>query len=171
MPDSQTRHHHGSHRGLLQPAAVPAPDGGGVDAIIVPTARRPAHLAAVGGLAEALKCPLVTLHSTQWTTAAKAAKRLGTDVDLIAIDIPADAGRLHLPHWETSRLLAGTVFARRTDVSAKRNLALILSYMLGWSRVLFLDDDITKLDPDDVRTAGAAGRAQRGGPVQRRLSG
>ena len=46
------------------------------------------------------------------------------------------------------------MFARRTDVSAKRNLAFMLSYMLGWSRVLFLDDDITKLDPGDVRTAG-----------------
>ena len=88
MPDSQTRHHHGSHRGLLQPAAVPAPDGRGVDAIIVPTARRPAYLAEVGGLAEALDCPLVTLHSTRWTTAAEAARRLPADVQLIAIDIP-----------------------------------------------------------------------------------
>jgi hypothetical protein len=154
VPGSQTRHHHGSHRGLLQPAVDPVADGVGVDAIIVPTARRPAYLAEVGRLAEALNRPLVTLHSTKWTTAAQAARRLGTDVDLIAIDVPPEAARLHLPTWETSRLLAGTVFARRTDVSAKRNLALMLSYMLGWSRILFLDDDITKLDPGDVRMAG-----------------
>ncbi len=61
--------------------------------------------------------------------------------------------RLRLPDWETSRLLAGTVFAGRTDVSAKRNLGLLLSHLLGWSRVLFLDDDIHGLNPDDVRRA------------------
>jgi hypothetical protein len=153
VPDQEIRHHHGSHRGLLQPAAEPGPGGPGIDAIIVPTARKPAYLAEVAGLAEELRCPLVTLHSTKWTTAAEAARRIEGDVDLIAVDIP-DPGRLHLPDWETSRLLAGTVFARRTDVSAKRNLALMLSHMLGWSRVLFMDDDITKLDPDDVRRAG-----------------
>ena len=62
---------------------------------------------------------------------------------------------LELPSWQTSRLLAGTVFARRTDSSAKRNLALMLSRMLGWSRILFLDDDITELSPDDVRRASS----------------
>jgi hypothetical protein len=41
----------------------------------------------------------------------------------------------------------------RTDTNAKRNMALVLSRMLGWSRVLFLDDDITELKPDDVRRA------------------
>ena len=45
------------------------------------------------------------------------------------------------------------MFARRTDLSAKRNLALMLSRMSGWSRILFLDDDITGLDPDDIRKA------------------
>jgi hypothetical protein len=154
VPDQEIRHHHGSHRGLLRPAADPAPGGPGIDAIIVPTARKPAYLAEVADLAAALGCPLVTLHSTKWTTAAEAARRLRADVDLIAIDVPPGHGRLNLPDWQTSRLLAGTVFARRTDVSAKRNLALMLSHMLGWSRILFLDDDIVKLDPADVRAAG-----------------
>ena len=54
---------------------------------------------------------------------------------------------------DTSRLLGGTVFARRTDLSAKRNLALMLSRMSGWSRILFLDDDITGLNPNDMRKA------------------
>jgi hypothetical protein len=154
VPDSGTRHHHGSHRGLLKPTADPGPDGPEIDAIIVPTARRPAYLSGVARLARQLGRPLVTLHSTKWTTAAEAAQRVDAGVDLIAIDLPPEHGRLHLPSWETSRLLAGSVFARRTDVSAKRNLALMLSYMLGWSRILFLDDDITRLDPGDVSTAG-----------------
>ena len=161
MPDNEALLHHGSHRDLLQPPAAQElaadlePDGPGVDAVIVPTARPPAYLADVAQLAEALGCPLVTLHSTKWTTAAETRRRLDilhADVDLIAIDIP-EAGRLHLPDWATSRLLAGTVFARRTDVSAKRNLALMLGAMAGWSRILFLDDDIIKLDPGDMRAA------------------
>ena len=75
-------------------------------------------------------------------------------VDLIAIDMPESA-QLRLPELETSRLLAGTIFERRTDVSTKRNLALVLSHMLRWKRVVFLDDDIRVPDPADLsRAAG-----------------
>jgi hypothetical protein len=147
----ETPDHHGSHRGLLWTGD----DSGrkrSIDAIIVPTARRPAYLEKAAVLASALDCTLVTLHSKQWTSAAKAAERLPGDVDLLAIDVPHPA-RLRLPIWETSRLLAGTVFERRTDISAKRNVGLVLSRMLGWPRILFLDDDITELNPDDVRRA------------------
>jgi hypothetical protein len=147
---TETLDHHGSHRDLLwaDDSSVPRR---GIDAIIVPTARHPAYLAEAATLARALDCTLLTLHS-KWTSAAKAAQRLPRSVDLIAVDVP-DAAQLRLPDWETSRLLAGTVFARRTDVSAKRNLGLLLSHLLGWSRVLFLDDDIHNLDADDMRRA------------------
>jgi hypothetical protein len=70
----------------------------------------------------------------------------------MAIDVPAPA-QLNLPAWQASRLLAGTVFEQRSDLSAKRNLALMLSHMLGWRRIMFLDDDITGLRSGDVRTA------------------
>jgi hypothetical protein len=145
-------YHHGSHRDLLWSPVDPSPVPRKVNAIIVPTARRPAYLTEAAELARALGCTLVTLHSGKWTTAAEAAQRFAADVDLIAIDVPG-ADRLRLPDWETSRLLAKTVFARRTDLSLKRNLALMLSHMLGWSRILFLDDDITGLNPDHVRKA------------------
>jgi hypothetical protein len=152
VTDNETSYHHGSHRDLLRsPGAGPA-ERRGIDAIIVPTFRHPASLAEAVRLAQALGCALVTLHSGKWTTAAATAARVPADVDLIAIDVPAPA-RLSLPPWETSRLIADSVFARRTDLSAKRNLALMLSRLLGWSRVFFLDDDITGLKPDDVRTA------------------
>jgi hypothetical protein len=152
VQSTQTPDHHGSHRGLLWAADDPSLASRGIDAIIVPTARPPAHLDQAAHLAESLTCPLVTLHSTKWTSAGKAAQRLPRTVDLIAIDVP-DPAHLRLPRWETSHLLKGTVFARPTDLSAKRNIAVILSRMLGWSRVLFLDDDITELNPDDVQRA------------------
>jgi hypothetical protein len=147
-----TPYHHGSHRGLLWSPPNSSPVSPGIDAIFVPTIRRPAYLAEAAALAHALGTTLVTLHSGKWTMAAKAAQFISADVDLIAVDVP-EPTRLRLPDWETSKLLNGTIFTRRTDLSAKRNLALLLSHMLGWSRILFLDDDITGLKPDDVREA------------------
>ena len=139
---------------LWSPPAGPSFVHRGVDAIVVPTFRRPAYLAEAADLARTLNCFLVTLHSGPWTTAAKAADRLPADVNLIAIDVP-EPTQLDLPYWETSRMLANTVFVRRTDLSVKRNLALVLSHMAGWSRILFLDDDITSLNPNDVRKASS----------------
>src|SRR5215472_5137327 len=144
--------HHGSHQGLLRPAGDPAPGAAGLDAIIVPTARHPGQLTEAARLARILDCTLVTLHSGERTSAAWAWYLLPGDLDLIAIDVPAPA-RLNLPDCQTSRLLSGTVYARPTDLSIKRNLGLMLSHMMGWSRVLFLDDDITALNPDDIGRA------------------
>lgn len=151
VQSDETPDHHGSHRDLLWAADEPGQKHE-IDAIIVPTARTPAYLDEAARLAKSLSCTLVTLHSKRWTSAARAAHRLQRTVDLIAIDIP-DPAHLSLPEWETSRLLAGTVFARQTDISANRNVGLVLSRMLGWSRVMFLDDDITRLNPEDVRWA------------------
>jgi hypothetical protein len=79
---------------------------------------------------------------------------LDPKVDLIAIDVPG-TDRLRLPGLETSRLLAGTIFEQRTDLSTKRNLALVLSHMLRWKRIIFLDDDIRVPNPGDLgRAAG-----------------
>src|SRR6266702_797498 len=135
MTTTETPNHHGSHCGLLRALEESPPPRSAVDAVIVHTARRPAYLMSAARLARALDCPLVTMHSGKWTTAREAARRLPRDVDLIAIDIPEPA-RLRLP-----------------DLSPKRNLALVLSRMLDWSRVIFLDDDITDLNPDDMRRA------------------
>jgi hypothetical protein len=153
LPADEAPDHHGSHRDLLWTGdeVVPGP----IDAIIVPTIRRPASLAAAAHLASALDCRLVTLHSKQWTSADAAMRRLASACELIAINV-ADPAELRLPRWETSRLLADVKYPRllpQTDLSAKRNLGLVLARMLGWSRIMFLDDDITELDPYDVGQA------------------
>jgi hypothetical protein len=147
------QNHHGSHRGLLKSPPVDSSSGQhGIDAIFVPTARPPAYLEGAAGLAKSLGCVLVTLHSKKWTTAAEALNRLPADLNLVAIDVRGTA-RLNLPYWRTTGELADSVFACRSDLSEKRNLAIMLSRMLGWSRILFLDDDITGLNPDDVQAA------------------
>jgi len=153
MPSIETAHHHGSHRPLIWPADESTPQVT-VDAIFVPTARPVAYLKQAAAAALFLRCPLVTLHSRKWTNAFAAAAYLDPTVDLIAIDVP-DSAQLRLPELETSRLLTGTIFERRTDLSTKRNLALVLSHMLRWKRIIFLDDDIRVRNPGDLsRAAG-----------------
>jgi hypothetical protein len=151
MDGVETAHHHGSHRPLIWPAegrTGPVL----VDAIIVPTARPVPYLREAAAAAVALKCPLVTLHSRKWTSAYDAAVNLDSAVDLIAIDV-AETARLRLPDMDTSQLLVGTMFERRTDVSTKRNLGLMLSHLLRWERVVFLDDDIRVPNPGDLSRA------------------
>ena len=151
MPGIETAHHHGSHRPLIWPVDESTPPVK-VDAIIVPTARPVAYLKEAATAARFLGCPLVTLHSRKWTSAHAAAVHLDPEVDLIAIDVPEEA-HLRLPELATSRLLAGSVFERKTDVSTKRNLALVLSHALRWKRVVFLDDDIRVPNPGDLSKA------------------
>ena len=148
---TETPHHHGDHRDLVWEADGSSPQAS-VDAIIVPTARPVTYLKEAATAALSLGCPLVTLHSRKWTSAHEAFRYLGQSIDLIAIDMP-DPGELRLPELETSRLLAGTIFERRTDVSTKRNLALVLCQTLGWQRVVFLDDDIRVPHPGDLGKA------------------
>ena len=153
MTGIKTADHHGSHRDLIWEVEE-APPPQKVDAIIVPTARRVPYLKEAAVAARALSCPLVTLHSRKWTSAAQAAAYLDPAIDLIAIDVP-DPAQLRLPAMETSQLLAGSVFERRTDVSTKRNLGLALAHMLRWKRVVFLDDDIRVPNPGDLGKAAA----------------
>ena len=151
MAQVETAHHHGSHRTLIWTADEPPPSAR-VDAIFVPTARPVAYLKEAAAGALKLRCPLVTLHSKKWTNAFAAAAYLDPAVDLIAIDVPETA-QLRLPELRTSRLVAGTIFERRTDLSTKRNLALVLSHKLRWNRIIFLDDDIRVPDPLDLSKA------------------
>jgi hypothetical protein len=153
--------HHGSHRKLLWtpgedpslPGVLPQPTAD-IDAIIVPTARHPANLNDAVNLAAELNCDLVTLHSGKWTSARETARRFRGRADLHAIDVPNPAN-LGLPELRSSQLLAGTRFARPADTGAKRNLGLLLSHLVGWERVVFLDDDIEIHDPEHLRQASA----------------
>ncbi len=149
MAALETPDHHGSHTSLLR--TPQAALRGRVDAIIVPTIRRPAALDVAADLAEALDCTLVTLHSGKWTSAASTAEWLGGAVDLMAIDMPE---RLPgLTRFRTSQMLAAKRIDRRADTSAKRNLGLLLAYAIGWKRIVFLDDDVTVPDPVDLERA------------------
>jgi glycosyltransferase involved in cell wall biosynthesis len=148
---TRSRHHHGSHRQLLsERPAVHFPAD--VDAIIVPAARHVATLRSAVTLAGKLRATLVALCS-KWSSASEVAALVeDKGVKLIAIDVdelPAGV----IPSFATCRTLAGTRFERRTDTSLKRNLGLLLARLIGWERVVFLDDDIEIPEPMDLREA------------------
>jgi hypothetical protein len=146
--------HHTSHRGLI-PGSASTYGCAPVDAIIVPSARREAALTEAGRLAEQLGCAVLVLCSKH-SDAAKAVGRLSQrpGFEIIAVDFP-DTRIARLPTLETSTILGDTKLKRRTDTSAKRNLGLVLARVLGWKRVVFLDDDIEVPDATDLERAAA----------------
>ncbi|MFI5913566.1 hypothetical protein [Dactylosporangium sp. NPDC051541] len=146
-----------SHTALLQFGDPPEIVQRRLDAIVVPSARPAAQLAAAADLAWELAAPLVVLASRkarrdEILAALAHPERTG---DLIVIDAP-ETPVGPVPYLETTDMFAGTAFEYRTDVSRKRNLALLLARTVGWRHVLFLDDDIAVPDPADLRRAVGA---------------
>lgn len=143
--------HSGDHTSLL--AVVEGPLAT-VDALIVPTNRTPAYLRAAMVLAQDLGSHLLVLCSGRASAhrTVQLAETYGTDVTAIDVDlVRSDL----LPAFETTTMVAGTPFERKTDTSLKRNLGLLFARSAGWDRVVFLDDDIQVPDPDDLaRAAG-----------------
>jgi glycosyltransferase involved in cell wall biosynthesis len=145
--------HHISHRDLLgKPSPAGSVASSHVDAIVVPTGRKPAQLVTAIELARKVDTVLVLLCS-QWsshTGAAKLARDAGVDAVAIRVDnVPAGL----VPTFETTGLVVGTPFERKTDTSMKRNLGLVLARSAGMERIVFLDDDIAVPNPEDLRTA------------------
>ncbi|MGW0481910.1 hypothetical protein [Nonomuraea sp. NPDC003214] len=149
-PSLRSGDHHGSHRHLL-PAPGAAVGPARIDAVVVPTARPSRYLAHALRLSMDLRCPLVALCSGRWTSAAEVRAMAPPGAEVVAVDVGGAEG-LTLPRFETSQMLP-RIFRRGTDTAAKRNLALALARMLGWARIVFLDDDIEVSAPDDLRRA------------------
>ena len=126
-----------------------------VDAIIVPSARHVAALEEAGRLAEQLGCTLLVICSKH-SNARRAVERLARrrELHVIAIEFPDD-GIPRFPVLETPSVFDGSRLKRLTDTSAKRNLGLVLAKLVGWERVVFLDDDILVPDATDLERAAA----------------
>lgn len=144
-----------THRDLVgraRPSAVRA-SRTAPDAIIVPASRPAANLEQAIELARAVDSQLVVLCSLEARAAEVAeycAERGFTKA--VLVDVPP--GYQHeLVNFDTAHNLLPEGCANPNgDLSAKRNLGLILARMLGWKRIFFLDDDIRDLQVTDVRT-------------------
>ncbi|MFD1151089.1 hypothetical protein [Saccharothrix hoggarensis] len=144
--------HHASHGKLLTTVDVEDCPPGAVDAVVVPTNRTWAHLDKATGVAAVLGRPLVVL--TSGNAAPEAAAKLARKkhVEMLVVDVTALPASV-MPRLATTEVLRGTEFERGTDTSLKRNLGLLVSRVVGWERVAFLDDDITVPRPADLDAA------------------
>ncbi len=160
---------HPTHAELIGPAQTPAlafPDRIALDAIIVPASRPAENLETAVGLAEAAGCHLVLLCSFQADTndvrdlLTKRSFRSATVIQ-IPLNYTHPCFEFKTTHWVNSGPARVVCTARYSDLSIKRNIGLALARMLGWQRVLFLDDDIRKVSvtalAGTVSLLGAAG--------------
>lgn len=145
--------HHTSHRQLLR--TIGSGSSRPPDAIVVSAARPARYLRAATELSSELGCTLIALCSHQ-AKADEVAEVVAEqpNVRWMAIDLPDDY-RHPLLNFETSAV--GDVKVRRLgDLSVKRNVGLLLGWLARWSSIMFLDDDISGIDPAVVREAAGA---------------
>jgi glycosyltransferase involved in cell wall biosynthesis len=129
------------------------------DAVLVPTNRTVGSLSACIGLAQQTAIPLIVVCSKRvngWQVIEAAARE---NVEVFAVDLPEyPANPLVGTSFGTSTdedLLAASSGKTR-DLSTKRNLGLVIAKMLGWRRLMFLDDDIYGISKEDVEALAAA---------------
>ena len=137
--------HRQSHRRLLRDfdAGPPRP----VDAIVVPAGRTADHLRPAAQLAAELRCVLLVMCSPGRADPAEFAVTAAgewPDLEWQHLTIPDDLGHPLLPGTASPR--ADPRDWRHGALSTKRNLALLIARMVGWTTVLMLDDDITDVD-------------------------
>ena len=127
--------------------------GAVIDAIIVPTIRSAEQLRPAVRLAKQLRCQLIALYTDEFPdklTQALAELRPG-QATVLALRSGAGHRLLDL----ASAIPQSSVSACAADISRKRNLGLLIGRACGWTRMLFLDDDIRRLNADKVSSAAA----------------
>ena len=114
-----------------------------VDAIIVPASRGAAALDGAAHLSVRLGVPLVALCSRN-THSSEATARLSRIRGCRAVVVEVPSGYEHdlLPRRTSALRFRVASANRRSDLSLKRNLGLLMARLHGWGKILFLDDDI-----------------------------
>jgi len=151
-----------SHAELLcfppvQRGALPADAGPVVDAIIVPTIRDAGQLRPAADLAAQLRCPLIAIYSQRSTDELVSIQGEFEQPDVTIIGLPAHFPQkiLDLLAFDTNSHPAAASSSCALDISRKRNLGLALAHMCGWTKILFLDDDIRQLSSEKVARAAS----------------
>jgi len=123
---------------------------------VVPTNRPVEWLGDCLRLAHETAIPLIVVCSKRITRheVIDAAARVG--VEAFAVDLtPADSPGISFATSTDDDLLTASS-GRTRDLSTKRNLGLVIARMLGWRRLMFLDDDIFDVSPEDVDALATA---------------
>lgn len=117
---------------------------GHLDAIIVPASRGASALDAAARLSVRLDVPLVALCSCN-ARATEVAARLArlSGCRALVVDVPRGYQHELLPKRTAASRFHIAAANRRSDLSLKRNLGLLIARLHRWGKILFLDDDIT----------------------------
>jgi hypothetical protein len=161
-----------SHAHLFKDVSgAPAPPfrsrRGRVDAIVVPASRPASFLRRTIELSALLGVFLVVLCSkqTKLDDVAKRVARTPGARSLIA-KIPDGWTHTSFPTRTSAPEFRKANAERASDLSVKRNIGLLLARLHGWSKVVFVDDDITSLPLDSIaRLAGKLEKHQVAGLV------
>lgn len=117
-----------------------------MDAIIVPASRPASFLQRTIELSAGLGILLVVLCSKQTKpehVAQRVAKTAGARS--LVVEIPEGWTHPHLPSHTSAPAFLRASAHRKSDLSAKRNIGLLLARLHGWNKIVFVDDDITSL--------------------------
>jgi hypothetical protein len=160
-----------THAVLCQNVSRSLPALGGsprrrLDAIIVPASRPASFLRRPIELSALLGVPLVVLCSEQTKVehvVQRVEKMPGARSLVVEIaktwSHPMFPGRTSLPAFQKASAYRGS------DLSAKRNIGLLLARLHGWNKVVFLDDDIILQTDNLVSLAGQLDDHQVAGMV------
>jgi hypothetical protein len=148
--------HSASHDGLLD--SYRPSSRAQFDAILVPTNRPVQMLGDCIGLALEIAIPLIVVCSKRINKRQVIDVAARENVGAFAIDLlwpPANPfQRISFATSTNVGLLAVSSGLSR-DLSTKRNLGLVIARMLGWKRLMFLDDDIYDVSKESVDALAA----------------
>ena len=149
-----------SHAALSQDVSgAPAPPvqsrPGRLDAIVVPASRPAYCLQPAINLAARLGISLVVLCSKQ-TRAEQVAERVSASpgAKALVVEIPKGWSHPTFPRRTSSQVFREPNAYRESDLSAKRNIGLLLARLHGWNKVVFVDDDVTLSRTDNIERLG-----------------
>ena len=115
-----------------------------VDAIILPTIRTPEQLSSAVELASDAGCLLFALYTDNVPDGLPAALA-GLNPNVVT-PLVVRSGPEHPLLDLAADLPQSLVSSAARDISRKRNIGLLIGHACGWTRMLFLDDDIRRLN-------------------------
>lgn len=166
----RSSHAHLSQDVSRSPAPPVRSTRGRLDAVIVPASRPASFLQPAIKLAAFLGAYLVVLCSKQ-SRVEQVAQRVARTpgARALIVDIPSSWKHPKFPTGTSAGEFQTASADRRSDLSAKRNLGLLVARLHGWNKITFVDDDVTLSQTDNIaRLAGQLDEHQVAGMVVRR---